>query len=103
MPPVKPQSLFGHLAVKFSAHPENLATESLNYILNRSATARRAFIRYLNQSGASLLDDLTFRSQQGGDDEAIPDLVGFDPAGKQKAIAEGKFWAGLTDTQPVDY
>ena len=99
----KHQSMFGHLAEKFSAHPENLATESLNYILNRSATARRAFIRYLGQSGASLPDDLTFRTQQSGDDEAIPDLVGFDAANKQKAIAEAKFWAGLTDAQPVGY
>ncbi len=69
----------------------------------RSVAARRAFTRYLCQTGARLPDDLTFRTQQGGDDDAIPDLVGFDTAGGQKAIAEAKFWAGLTDAQPVGY
>lgn len=98
------QSMFGHLAAKFSAHPENLATESLNYILNRSTATRRAFIKVLaHQSGTTLSDDLTFQTQQGGDDAAIPDLVGFDSAGRPNIIAEAKFWAGLTDAQPVTY
>jgi hypothetical protein len=38
-------SLFGHLVTQFSTHPENLATESLNYILNHSLTAKQAFLR----------------------------------------------------------
>ena len=32
--------LFGHLVSRFSTHPENLATEALAFIVNRSATMR---------------------------------------------------------------
>jgi hypothetical protein len=97
------QTLFGHLAVRFTAHPENLATESLDFILQRSATARRAFIAFLGHGRAKLPDSLTFRTQEGGEDNAIPDLVGLGSDGKQCVIVEAKFWAGLTDAQPVTY
>ena len=33
------ETLFGHLARRFAAHPEVLATEALHYTLGRSATA----------------------------------------------------------------
>jgi hypothetical protein len=36
------QSLFAHLAMRFSAHPESLATEALSYLLGRSEVAKRA-------------------------------------------------------------
>jgi hypothetical protein len=36
-------SLFGHLVARFSTGPENLATEGLNYVLNQSQVARKAF------------------------------------------------------------
>jgi hypothetical protein len=32
--------LFGHLVSRFSTHPENLATEALAFIVNRSAPMR---------------------------------------------------------------
>ena len=31
------------------------------------------------------------------------DLVGFDEHGDESALIEVKFWAGLTDNQPVTY
>jgi hypothetical protein len=96
------QSLFGHLIGRFSTQPENLATESLNYILNRSVVARRAFLRYLAQVGIEAAD-LSFQTQAGGSDNAIPDLVGTDAAGQPVVIVEAKFWAGLTPNQPVTY
>lgn len=37
--------LFGHLASRFSAHPENLATEAVALIVNRSAAMREALRR----------------------------------------------------------
>ena len=39
------ESLFGHLAFQFSNSPENLATESLKFILNRSQIARESFLK----------------------------------------------------------
>jgi hypothetical protein len=95
--------LFGHLATQFATSPENLATESLNYIL-QSPTARRAMVTFLGQAAGVELDErYTFRTQVGGTDAAVPDLVGFDSNGDQSLIIEAKFWAGLTDNQPVGY
>ena len=96
-------SLFGHLAARFSASPENLATESLRYILDRSPVANRAFLRGLARCGVALPARLHFATQVGGVDGAIPDLVGTDEAGRPILIAEAKFWAGLTDNQPLAY
>jgi hypothetical protein len=96
-------SLLGHLALKFSAHPENIATESLYYILNSSPIAKGSFIRYLAQACVSLPDDLIFDEWVSGADNAIPDLVGVDANRQPRVIIEAKFWAGLTDNQPVTY
>jgi hypothetical protein len=96
-------SLFAHLVSRFARSPENLATEALAYILQNSSTARLAFISHLREFAANLPDDLTFRTQETGDDNAIPDIVGIDNNGHQPIIVEAKFWAGLTDNQPSTY
>src|SRR5688500_13595819 len=98
-------TLFGHLARRFSSSPENLATESLLYILKRSLPAKSAFFRYLEQTGCTPLpDNLRLTSQSTDkDDQSIPDLVGFDAQNRPIFICESKFWAGLTGNQPVSY
>ncbi len=95
-------SLFGHLASR-SGQPENVATEALNYILNRSSVTQRAFLQYARQADVELPDTLLFRTQAVGSDNAIPDLVGTDSESRQVLLVEAKFWAGLTDNQPVTY
>jgi hypothetical protein len=97
------QSLFAHMAMRFSAHPENLATEALHYLLGRSQVAKRALCQYLAQAGSVLPADLTFRTQVYDEDAGIPDLVALDDTGQAVLIAEAKFWAGLTEKQPVAY
>ncbi len=96
-------SLFGHLVTQFSTHPENLATESLNFILRRSSVAKQAFLQYLERAGIDPASVLTFQTQMVGQDNAIPDLVGLNAEGQPIVIAEAKFWAGLTDNQPLTY
>ena len=96
-------TLFGFLAHRFVAQQENLATEALWYLLDRSEVARSALIRTLRQAHAVLPDSLSFRTQASDKDQAIPDLVGVDSSGNQVLIAEAKFWAGLTGAQPVTY
>jgi len=46
--------LFGHLASRFSTHPENLATEALAFIVNRSAGMREALRRLVGRTGIEL-------------------------------------------------
>ena len=97
------QSLFGHLAFSFSKSPENLATEALSFILNRSVVANNAFLRFLSQTGVALPETLKFDTQAGEAESGIPDLRGKDANGKEVFLGEAKFWAGLTDNQPVAY
>ncbi len=97
------QTLLGHLALKFATHPENLATEALHYILEVSPHARTALMGACSIGLDDLPSDLRFRTQVAGADAVIPDLVGFDEAGSQRLIIEAKFWASLTDPQPVGY
>jgi hypothetical protein len=95
-------SLFGHLALRFASHPENLATEALAYILAESPTGRNAFVDFLGTFVEGLPRDFTFRTQATGEGNEIPDLVGIDDLAHEVVIAEAKFWAGLTDNQPGD-
>lgn len=111
-------SLFGHLIFGFRNGPENLATEALCYILNRSEIANGAFIRLVSQIGITLPSNLRFETQihisdnvvsdeiEEGSSKSgdfIPDFAGKDNTSKHVVIGEAKFWAGLTDNQPVTY
>lgn len=97
------ESLFGHLVSRFSSSPENLATESLCYILNRSQIAREAFANLLAHLHISIPADLKYETQENSADGAIPDLVGKNGLAETILLGESKFWAGLTDHQPVTY
>jgi hypothetical protein len=98
-----PDTLFSQLAFRFATSPENLATEALRFVFDRSRSARRCFVRLLAQTGVELEDDYQFVTQAHGPDGAIPDLVGRTADGRQAILCEAKFWAGLTDAQPVSY
>jgi hypothetical protein len=95
--------VLAHLALRFASHPENLATEALAFILKGSEAASTVFIELLRSRGVSLPRILTFETQQVGTDSAIPDMNGSDDSGILRVIVENKFWAGLTDNQPVAY
>jgi hypothetical protein len=95
--------LFGHLASRFSTRPENLATEAVAFIVNRSAAMREALRRLVGRTGIELPLLARFRSQAGDEQGNIPDLVGLDPMGAERLLIENKFWAGLTENQPAGY
>ena len=95
--------LFGHLVSRFSTHPENLATEAVAFIVNRSPAMREALRRLAGQTGIEFPQLTSFRSQAGDGQGNIPDLVGLDATGAERLFIENKFWAGLTDNQPAGY
>jgi hypothetical protein len=97
------ETIFGHLATRFASHPENLATEGLHFVLSRSAEARRLLLQFLAQSGCVLAGEFVFETQAPGDEGGIPDLIGRDASGAEPILVESKFWAGLTERQPVAY
>jgi hypothetical protein len=96
------QTLFGHLATQFSNSSEDLATESLNFILENKK-AKELFLRFIEQMGVKLTTEVGFKTQSRQKDHSRPDLVGIDSTGNNVIIVESKFWAGLTDMQPVNY
>lgn len=101
---MKQRTLFGDIAHKMGAHPENWATEGLCYLLTRHSHAWPALQRYLAGSGAVLPEHLSFSTQDwSAKDGAIPDIAGYDSAGTTPLVIEAKFWANLTENQPVVY
>jgi hypothetical protein len=96
-------SLLGYLASRLSTHPENVATEALAFILRGNEYLRQAVLRFLEGLGTPLLEVVSFSSQQSEKSAARPDLRGADKSGAPVLFIEAKFWAGLTDNQPVTY
>lgn len=96
-------SVLAFLATRFSTHPENLATEALNFILARSSNARHALLDICRRLGHEGQEDLEFTAQVTNDAGARPDLVGRATDGSMPIVIEAKFWAGLTDRQPKAY
>lgn len=96
-------TLFGHLSLKFATQPENLATEALFYILSNSKNARNGLQKFISNIDNRISNIYSFHTQVHETDNAIPDLVGFDEDDKPICIIEAKFWAGLTDNQPLTY
>lgn len=97
------ESLFGHIAEKFPGQIENIATESLAFILNRAKIAKEAFVKFIEQTGVKFDINLSIKTQAAGDDNITPDIVGKNASGREVLIIESKFWAGLTESQPVVY
>lgn len=94
-------TVFSHIVQKrLSQENENVATEALAFIVDSSAAARRGLMKVL-LGVAPELPALRFRTQQTEND-ARPDMWGYDAA-NLRVLIENKFWAGLTENQPVQY
>jgi hypothetical protein len=94
--------VFGHLVTRFSSQAEDIATEALAYVLQRSPAAAAAFEEYL-QLAVPVPGQLHYQTQSGSDDGSVPDLSGTATDGSVPVLVEAKFWAGLTVNQPVTY
>ena len=97
------RTLFGALSSRFAPQTENLATEALDFVLE-SRVAAGALLDFLAQTGASAIRQIVaFETQTGSQDGGTPDLIGYDSSSTPRIIIENKFWAGLTENQPVTY
>jgi hypothetical protein len=94
-------TVFSYIVQKrLSQENENVATEALAFILDTSERGRAGFLRLL-RSVAPDLPPLRFRTQETKG-TARPDMWGFD-GGTPRVFIENKFWAGLTENQPLEY
>ncbi len=97
------QTLLAKLAPKFGPQTENLAVDALGHILSGSKAARLALSKMIEAGGAVVGEIAQVRTQAAGKEGERPDLAGFDRDGRERVLIEAKFWAGLTDNQPVAY
>lgn len=102
---MKQQTLLAHLALqkKFSDKYENIAVEALGHILSESDAARYVLSDVLRTGGAEVGEIARVKTQASGEEGTRPDLAGLDQHNKERVLIEAKFWAGLTDNQPVAY
>ena len=94
-------SVLAHVVLKGSLPSEPAATQALAHILNASPDIARAFLGMLRQ--AEIEFELGHIQAELGHEDICPDLTIHDDHGRVRAFVENKFWAGLTDAQPVSY
>ncbi len=97
------RTLLAHIVPKFSDRIEDVAVEALGYILSESESARHALQNVLRAGGAEVGPTPYVRTQVSGEDGETPDLACRDKDDVERVLIEAKFWAGLTDNQPVAY
>lgn len=95
-------TLLAYLIPRVVAQREPAATQALAYILNAAPEIAKAFLSVVHQTGFAPfeLGRIAAEEQHG---DGIPDLTIRDTAGAVRVLVENKFWAGLTDAQPVGY
>lgn len=79
---------------------EPTATQALGYILGASPKLATSLTDILWPDVGFKLGHVECEQNFG---EARPDLTIFDSDGQHRVFVENKFWAGLTDSQPVQY
>ena len=96
-------TLLAYLAPRFTNRTEDIAVEALGYILSKSEATRCALAETLCKGGVDIDRIARVDTQVTGDNQERPDLAAFDEAGSECVLIEAKFWAKLTDNQPVVY
>ena len=94
-------TLLAHLIPRVTAS-EPAATQALAYILNAAPDIGKAFMSVVHQTGFAPFDVGRIAAEERHGD-GIPDLTIRDAGGVVRVLVENKFWAGLTETQPVGY
>jgi hypothetical protein len=94
-------TVFSHIVQKhLSQNYENVSTDALAFILSSSNGASRGMMRLLRSLNPKL-PDLQFKTQLT-EGSSRPDMWGMEGS-RSRVFVENKFWAGLTENQPVSY
>ncbi len=97
------QSLLGQFYNRIKGSQEDIASESLTYILKKSIRARQTVNQIVNLNTGLNFTDLSYKTQNVGDKLERPDISGINENGKEILLIEAKFWASLTSNQPNEY
>ena len=96
-------TVLAHVAWMLRGTFEDLSTEALAYIVNRSDAATEAFRELLQQAGADISPIHEVQTQVVEEGGERPDLLCLDGEGIKHVLMEAKFDALLTEKQPVNY
>ena len=99
----KRTSLLAKISPMLTVRTEDVAVEALGHILAGSEPARGALSDVLRTGGADVGTIAEVQTQVSGQDGARPDLAASDENGSKCVLVEAKFWAGLTENQPLTY
>ena len=99
------RSLLAYLSRRLSDRTEDIAVEALGHILSgpRSQASRQGLQDVLRGCSADFGTMGGVETQSTGEEGERPDLAGFDEQGQERLLIEAKFWAGLTENQPLAY
>ncbi len=100
---VNMESLLGEFFTRIKGSQEDIASTGLVYILDRSVPARTSIRNLIKNDLGAELPDMRYHVQQVGHSLERPDVTGTDEKGQERLIIEAKFWAALTENQPVEY
>lgn len=95
-------TVLAHIAGAIS-QKENLATEALAFIINRSPAAQVALSSEISRLTESTRSIARVATQVAVSAESRPDVLLLDEKGALLGYIEAKFWAALTASQPVEY
>lgn len=96
-------SLLGYLIPRIASNREEpAATQALSYLLKESTDLAQVFVDTVGRAGITTFTPgrIAAEEQHAGH---FPDLTIRDTDGVIRILVENKFWAGLTDAQPVAY
>ena len=96
-------SVLAHVVLGGSLPSEPAATQALTFILNSSPDIARSFLGILLKNSKFEDFKLGHIKAELGHEDGRPDLTIYDGCGRVRIFIENKFWAGLTDAQPVSY
>lgn len=93
------ESLLSHITSNFITQYENVANSGMSYLLSKYSSARKVLQHILE------IDPIpnNYITELSTNLNGRPDITGVDETGNKMVIIEGKFWANLTDNQPVNY
>lgn len=96
-------SLLGQFYNRIKGSQEDIASEGLAYILQNSKSARNALHKIIKLDSGLDFDDINYTTQNVGEKLERTDISGYNFDSKEVIILEAKFWASLTDNQPLTY
>ena len=98
------QSLLAFLYPHIRGSQEDIATLSLQHIVSQNEELLSTFNKLVaDRLRVDLSDVKNYICQATGENLERPDLSGTDIFGNEKILCEAKFYAGLTENQPVVY